>query len=88
MFTLPHFPRFGSAIRELPLAEIKTMVLNKNYNNSVLYYKKRLLRSQQLFLDYFYLATECENLLIFVSSLVFIIFEFLLCSIVFLFWLK
>ena len=45
-----NFPRFGSAIRGLPLAEIKAMVYIKvNYNNKVLYYENRLFRSQQVF---------------------------------------
>ena len=36
-------------------------------------------------MDYFYLAKECENLIIFASTLLFAIFEYLLCSIVVLF---
>ena len=45
-----NFPRFGSAIRELPLAEIKAMLYIKlNCNNRLLYHENRLLRSQQFF---------------------------------------
>ena len=36
-------------------------------------------------MDYFYLAKECENLVIFVSTSLFVIFEYLLCPIVLLF---
>ena len=39
-------------------------------------------------MDYFYLAKEYGNLVIFVSTLLFVIFEYLICSIVFLFYLK
>ena len=42
-----NFPRFGCAIRELPLAEIKAMVLKKI--NRVLYSEYRFLRPQQFF---------------------------------------